>query len=358
MSDKQCRFSHVRVIESNEARVVVHWRYGPVDVGYNHPFIDPLTGWGDWVDEYYTIYPNAIGVRKITVYTTEPNLWTEYQESIVVNQPGTMPDENIEAGAVSISNMKGQSKTYYWTEDGGPEFLENPPHANILKINLKGTLKPFALVSPPEGDGNLITSYEGHGRRSKFNWWDHWPVSQAASDGRGATSAERPSHSSLCHIGLQGLATAKWKHYETNDNRRTKIMLHGLTDKAVGELVPLAKSWLNPAKMKLKGESFDSRGYDQTQAAYVLKRVSSEGEGGVEFELDADAESPVIDPCFVINNWGRGDITLIVNGKKMQKGTNVRWGYQEKVEGRILVIWLKAEYSEPVTVRVGPAKKK
>ncbi len=75
MSDKQCRFSHVRVIESNEARAVVHWRYSPVDVRYRQPFIDPETGWGDWVDEYYTVYPDATCVRKITLHTTRPDLW-------------------------------------------------------------------------------------------------------------------------------------------------------------------------------------------------------------------------------------------------------------------------------------------
>jgi hypothetical protein len=73
MSDKQCRYSHVRIIENTDARCVIHWRYAPVDVGYNHPFIDPETGWSDWVDEYYTIYPDAIGVRKVTAHTSQPD---------------------------------------------------------------------------------------------------------------------------------------------------------------------------------------------------------------------------------------------------------------------------------------------
>jgi hypothetical protein len=355
MSDKQCRFSNVRIIENNEARVVVHWRYAPVDVGYNHPFIDPLTGWGDWVDEYYTIYPNAIGVRKITVHTTQPGMWTEYQEAIVVNQPGTMPDDNIERGAVSVANMEGKSKTYYWDEDGGPEFLENPPGANILKVNLKGTLKPFALVSPPEGDGDLITSYEGHGRGSNFNWWDHWPVSQTASDGRRATSAEKPSHSSLCHIGLPGVATAEWKHYAAGNNWRTKIMLQGLTEKSVEELVPLAKSWLNPAELKLsQSGAFTSKDFDPTQKAYCLDCKDKSESTPLSFELKGSSDSPVIDPAFVINNWGRRDVELKVNGRNIQKGADARWDYQENIDGCALVIWLKAEYQKPVSVSISP----
>ena len=31
MSDKQCKNSHVRIIESNDARVIVHWRYALID---------------------------------------------------------------------------------------------------------------------------------------------------------------------------------------------------------------------------------------------------------------------------------------------------------------------------------------
>jgi hypothetical protein len=30
MQDRHCRFSHVRIIENSEARVVIHWRYAPV----------------------------------------------------------------------------------------------------------------------------------------------------------------------------------------------------------------------------------------------------------------------------------------------------------------------------------------
>ena len=90
MSDKQCRYSRVRIIESNDARVVVHWRYAPVDLKYNLAYIDKDSGWGDWVDEYYTIYPDAVGVRKAKLYTSAPADWIEYQESIVINQCGTL----------------------------------------------------------------------------------------------------------------------------------------------------------------------------------------------------------------------------------------------------------------------------
>lgn len=354
MSDKQCRFSHVRIIESSDARVVVHWRYAPVDVHYNHPFIDPLTGWSDWVDEYYTIYPNGIGVRKITVYTTRPDLWTEWQESIVVNQPGTTPEDNIELGAVTLANMKGESKTHYWTKDGGPDFGQ-PEGANILKINLKAKHKPFAIVAPAEEDGILITPYKGHAPTSHFNFWDHWPVSQVASDGRVATSVDRPSHSSLCHIGLTGMATATWKHYAMGENWRTKIMLHGMTDKPAADLVPLANSWLQPPELKISGRNYDSKGYDPTQLAHVIAS-NDPGKGSeLSFELAASKDSPVINPAFVIKGWGKAEATLKMNGKTIASGKNFRFGGRWSPEGTDLVVWIKTESTKPIKISLSPA---
>jgi hypothetical protein len=340
MSDKQCRFSHVRVIENTDARVVVHWRYAPVDVRYEHPFIDPSTGWSDWVDEYYTIYPDAVGVRKITAHSTRPDRWMEFQEAIVVNQPGTLPDDSIELGAVSLANMKGEGKTYYWTEKGGPEFDAGPELANIFKINLKASLQPFALVAPPD-DGILITPYLGHGRRSHFNWWDHWPVSQVASDGRRATSKDKPSHSSLCHIGLEGHATTEWKDYAKGDTWRTKIMLHGMTNKAVSELVPLAKSWLNAPRLKLACSGCSSVGYDPTQMAYVV--ACGEPGKSCKFELEASKDSPVINPAFVIKGWGESDVELAVDGKRIKRGKDFRFGHRYTLESTDLIVWVRTE---------------
>ncbi len=354
MSDKQCRYSHVRIIESNDARVVVHWRYAPVDVDYEHPFIDGDNGWFDWVDEYYVIYPDATGIRAITVHSNGLDKWIEFQEAIVVNQPGTLPDDNIELGAVSVANMQGQSKTYFWDENGGPEFDENPPKANIFKVNLKGELQPFALIAPPEKDGNLITSYEGHGRRSNFNWWDHWPVSQDASDGRGATSAERPSHSSLCHLALPGNATAEWKPYAEGRNWMTKLMLHGMTGKKVEDLVPLAKSWINAPGIKIANNDFESRGYDKTQMAYFIFSKDPDKNSSLEFSIEASPESPVINPSFVVRNWGNRIPELIINGEKVKSGEKFRFGIENSLEGTDLILWIKIVSNEPVQVKFSP----
>jgi len=349
MSDKQCRFSHVRIIENNDARVVVHWRYAPVDVGYNHPFIDPQTGWGDWVDEYYTIYPDAVGVRKITAHTTRPDLWMEWQEAIVLHQPGRRPEDNIELGAVSVANMQGQNKTYYWTERGAPSFGE-PKNANIQRINLRAKVVPFTVVSPPIEEGSLITPYGGHAPGCKFQWWNHWPVSQTASDGTTATSAQKPSCSSLSHIALS--EPKLWKDYAHGDKWRTKIMLHGMTDKPVEQLVPLARSWLNPAELKILDGDAKSHGYDRTQMAYVLKADESEH---IKIRLEASEENPLINPAFVIIGWGDSKVEVKMNGEKLEAGKDYRAGVRKTLHSVNLIIWLNEKSTGTVEIEVKSA---
>ena len=62
MSDKQTRHSHVKVLEANDARVVVQWRYALIDNWNEFAFYDPTTRWGDWTNETYFIYPDMVSV--------------------------------------------------------------------------------------------------------------------------------------------------------------------------------------------------------------------------------------------------------------------------------------------------------
>ena len=344
MSDKQCRYSHVRIVESSNARVVVHWRYTPGDLYYKSPYRDEMTGWGDWVDEYYTIYPDSIGVRKATIHTGSPKEhWIEYQEGIVVNQPGTIPEENINYDAVTFANLKGESKTYRWTKDGGPPLRDPPDNPCIQVINFKNPHKPFTVVNP---DGVRIKVYGGQAGDSYFNWWNHWPLNQGISDTTVAKSSARPSHSSLTHI--------EWKQYSQEGLSRTWIMLNGMTNKPAAKLVPLAKSWLYAPQLKLSSRGYRSEGYDQAQRAYVLSRKDIRQFSALNFELAASKESPVVNPAFVIKNWGGGSAGLAIDGKKVGGGKHFRAGHRKTLEGGDLIVWVKGEWTKPVKISLRP----
>ena len=109
MSDKQSRYSHVKILESSDARVVVHWRYALSEVEHSigaHP--DPFPGWFDWADEYWTVYPDGVAVRKQVIRTTDVTKPHEWQESIILTGPGQRPEDNINWDALTLGTWRGK----------------------------------------------------------------------------------------------------------------------------------------------------------------------------------------------------------------------------------------------------------
>jgi hypothetical protein len=131
-------------------------------------------------------------------------------------------------------------------------------------------------------------------------------------------------------------------------------MLNGMTDKAVAELVPLAKSWLDPAELKLDGSAYKSEGYDPTQLAYVLQ--CTKPGAPLKFKLAADKDSPVVNPAFVIKNWGDSDVRLKINGDEADKGEDFRSGVQYNLDSTDLVVWVKIETTEPIRVSLSASE--
>ena len=178
--------------------------------------------------------------------------------------------------------------------------------------------------------------------RSIFPWYNAWPVALIPSDGREAFAADRASHSSVSGVD--------WKDYEVTDTTRVRIMLHGLTDMAATDLVPLARSWLQAALLELNGESFQSEGYDQTERAYVLTCQEPGKPATLAFTLQATKDSPVINPAFIIKDWGDANVVLKVDGQEVPRGSGFRLGHRPTLESVDLIIWIKKESVEPVRI--------
>ncbi|MHC4255793.1 MAG: LamG domain-containing protein [Planctomycetota bacterium] len=146
MSDKQCRYSNVRIIESSDARVVLHWRYALCEIRYNLVRTDPYSNWNDWSDEYNYIYPDGVGIRKQVLWSSEISEPHEFHESMILSQPGTKPEDNIHSYAVTMVNMQGESHTYSWLPQV-PKRFDKPANLNIQIVNTKSKAKPFLIVS-------------------------------------------------------------------------------------------------------------------------------------------------------------------------------------------------------------------
>ncbi len=349
MSDKQCRYSHVRVVENHDARVVVHWRYTPCDLNYNVGYIDPETNWSDWADEYWTIYPDGIAMRKATLFSSGPlEDWIEYQESIFVNQPGNKPSDSVPQAAVTLANLDGETHTYTWERRFPPAF-EEPTDPCIQLVNFFTQYKQFSVVTPEDLRVSAYPKDPRFDDDEYFNTWDAWPVSQDWSDARKATNFNKVSHGNLTHI--------VWKPYIENDWQRTWLMMTGMTDKVAGELAPVAKSWLHAPELKLSGSGYTSEGYDPAQRAYVLVRDQAGLPGELRFDLQASEDSPVVNLAFVVKDWGTGGANLALDGKIIPQGKDFRVGYDHGFGTSDLVVWLRVESAEPVEVTVSPQGK-
>jgi len=348
MSDKQCRFSHVRILESNDARVVIHWRYAPTDVNYSFAHVDPVTGWGDWTDELYFIYPDGISVRKITAHTSKPKTGREWHEGIVVMSPGTRPEDAIEPAGLTLINLDGETQTYSWEKETPPEEPAQPAGASIQLIHTRSKYKPFALARSV--DKPWFDVYAGEIRRdvSMYPWWNHWPTAFEPSNGRYAQAADRASHSSLTHL--------HWNAYAEGKNYVTKIMLHGMTSAPAADLATMARSWGNPPKLQLTGEGFSGGDYDQTERAYVLARKDVARDTALTFRLNASKESPVHNVALVVKGWGDARADLALDGTKVPRGKDFRFGHASSPEGTDLVVWIKTQAATPIEIALSPRK--
>ncbi len=239
MSDTQCRSSRVSIIENNDARIVVNWRYLQMDVMFRQKDVPNETGFGEWGNELYYIYPDGVTVRKVL-----PG-YGGWQETILLNEPGTRPEDNIELEACTLLNLKGESKTYSW-EHGYPVF--DLDDAVIQLTHFKSEYKPFMIFR--EGGGFDVFNLEVRPEYSHFPWWNHWPVAQTISDGRSANAPDRAAHSSL-----------SW------GNPNGDAALYGMTNKDPLTTVSLAKSWNRPPTVKLLNNAYRSNGYEYTERA-------------------------------------------------------------------------------------------
>ncbi len=353
MSDKQGRYSHVSILESSDARAVIHWRYALAEaINYKGGNADPVTGWFDWADEYWTVYPDGVAVRKQLLSSSHlDDAPHEWQESIVINNPGQMPEDNIEPDALTLKNMAGESETYHWqtkTEKtfdypkGPPDKLEKPANANIQIVHLKSKENPFEIVWPR---GNSMSTYSDTKSYSMFEWWDHWPVAQISNSFRLAVTPDRPSHASLSHI--------YWDPIERTEDTMTKLLLCGLTSPDAPGVVTLAKSWLSPATFTAAGAGVTAQQYDPAQRAYVVHRDAAGTPRPLTVTLAATIDNPLVNPALVIENW-TGPVTVRVNGKPVAGKDHVRTGFNTNEGVSSLIVWFKLEANAKTVIQLDP----
>jgi hypothetical protein len=349
MEDPRCLYSHVRVLESNEARAVVHWRYAPVSSRDHFWRVDEKTGWGLWVDEYYTFYPDQLAARKV-VWTTKflgRESPSQIQETIPLCQPGQGAGDILHSEALTLLNLNGEGHTYSWpSEWNDPERHSKllPASANIQVVNLKSKAKPFIIFEP----GAAMHVYVGRVRAeiSEFPAYNHWPISLLSSDGRFAVAMDRVSSFSISYTDPprhEGPAATTWASW-----------LYGATDGPLANLVTLGRSWAKAPRLAVRAGDFISEGYDMSQRAYVLSCKEAGRPSPLECEFAADQDSPVANIALVIKNWGEQNAAVTLDGQAVEGGRDLRIGHARTLEGTDLVVWIRKESTRPVKMNLAP----
>jgi Concanavalin A-like lectin/glucanases superfamily len=344
MSDKQVRYSHVRILENTSARAVVHWRYALSEVEkYSIGDAPTPRDWGDWADEYWTVYPDGIAVRRSVLWSTAAERdKTEFQESIVLIPPGETPEDSVNFDALTFANLEGASNTYRWQPKvgkglalpHGPEKFSDPKDAVIQWVNLKSEWKPFQVAW---GEDVKFAAYNGENSISSFEWWNHWPVAQIASSGRPALAADRAGHTSLSHI--------YWPIYEQDEQTISKILLTGLTRSSASQLAPIAASWRNPPRLELSDGTVAP--YDAAQRAYVLPPSGAQTR---RMTMHASAASPAVHPSFVVPGWRSPGEMRVVSGADLS--VRARIGQVEDLKGSTLIVYLPITATDDVVLEL------
>jgi hypothetical protein len=359
--DRDCRYSHVRILESTDARVVVHWRYALNDTRYDFAAVGD-DGRGEWCDEVHVIYPDQVGVRRMELRYSKPERKHDWVEQIVVLPPGRYPDDVVERDAVSLVDMQGAVQAYSWHEDFGVEMSE-PAGANISYVHLRSQHRPFVVV--PDGpvetvegtwDAPFFRAYASRMAKgyspdpppTVYGWWNHWPVAQVPGDGRWVLTPDRPSHFNLTTF-------VQWQDHERTERTRTRIMLQGMTTKAPEDLVPLARSWLRAPTMTITSGACAGGDYDPAERAYVLDRTDPQDAEPCTLVVQASEGSPLVHPAILVHGWGSGAATLSVDGVQVEPGAAFRQGLVQRAEGVDLIVWMELEATEPVTITLGQA---
>jgi hypothetical protein len=156
------------------------------------------------------------------------------------------------------------------------------------------------------------------------------------SDGRYAVSDDRVTHAAL-----------------GGADRTGNVILYGFTDLPVASLVPLARSWNRPPAIATTA-GCDSSGYDQTQRAYCLAATAA----SMTFTLKGSQESPVCNPCFVVENWDTDAAARVaVNGQAVALGAAFRQGIVRDGAGKqVMIVWLELRSAAPVDLRISRAE--
>ncbi len=367
--DKRAKYARVWIEHQSPARIIICVRYAltnsKLEIAHDDmPTGSPYNGGrGDWAEERFTIYPDGIFVRHMTIHTAlaarsqpfsfyrePPNVVHEFMETVVIGPSGHVPTDDLNANpAITLFKMFGDQRGKVYPEglrrDIAYELPQGPPpdfgdfrDANIMLVHAKSQYKPFTIGLPY---GASMTPYGWEEDRTyPFTTW---------------TGYDEPSIGYISAIGH----LVNWWHYRRTESTIEQVYLHGMTNSVVPQhqIMPLAWSWICPPELQMDGAKLSPNGsagrydqvtYDQSQRAYIVPRNDA-GPAKIEFALDAIYDDQhlqgtmwLVNPTFVVPNWNdmQAPLTLSIDGVNQNLHQDYRVGYEPNRSNASLIIWL------------------
>ena len=342
MQDRHCRYSHVRIIENTPARKIIHWRYAPVSAYNTMWMADEKTGWEVWIDEYYYIYPDATAIRKISWKTEYFGRPVQMQETLPFTEAGQTIGEVMEIDYLQLANLQGDVMPLFYTENPRREkdldIIDSP---SIQMHNFKSDYDPFIIFEP--GNNMHYIMDRNIGNFEHPGSCNHWPVGQAYCDGRRTQAADRPTH-------FLGFPISDPVRHQEDNGRSYVASLYGMREIEMKDLIEVARSWSNAPELVIKSDGFKGGEYRIDQKAYIIRKTGNIED--LEFRMRASESSPLVNPAFVIENWGTSTISIEVDGKQLKPDKDYFVGYDSRLEGTDLIIWLKLKSNSPTIFKI------
>jgi len=298
MQDRECRYSRVQLLEKSPARAVVHWRYALSDPHYN-------IYRNEWVDEYYTMYPDGVGVRQVNLW---PNSNTRHEmlEVLLAKPPMVHTQQMYDDLFATLTNLKGESHSN--KEFTGHKKLYNEFLASdndfIIEVHFKDRMHPFTVFSFRDSllpgvtrDHVTVISKE----MASADQRGHWPASRYQIDGYNTVGLDVPNHGNIGNIQAE---------IDPKNQPQTWTFLIGAKEKGSDVDKLHAASWLYPADVAVSS-GWTYAGYDESERAYV---VSAE-EFVRRCEINLKSKKGVFDPVLRFENPG-GKLIAVRQGKK------------------------------------------
>jgi hypothetical protein len=115
---------------------------------------------------------------------------------------------------------------------------------------------------------------------------------------------------------------------------------------------------LNAPPVIISGQGLSFLGYDRSERAFKISKSNDDVDSFLEMKIKASQELPLYNPAFVFMNGGEEKPELRIDGKLITPGKTFRYGYNYRLEGIDLIIWLQFESISPCLLQIAPAGRK